>query len=119
MKTLPHWGNLLPLLGATLAYYLGLGWLGADRATAHLAECGHPPRRAYAAIPTDDEPDWWCPAHESWFPAEVECPGCRDEWEEAMAERYDAEHQDDGWYLDLTRQAEYPGFNPHDERGDI
>ena len=78
MKTLPHWGDLLPLLGASLAYYLGLGWLKATRATANLGECGHAPRRAYATIPTEE----WCPAHECWYTTGHECPDCQAEWEQ-------------------------------------
>jgi hypothetical protein len=133
MKTLPHWTNLLPLLGASLAYYLGLGWLKANRTAANLAECGHPPRRVWAEIPTEE----WCPAHDQWYAAEGECSGCHDEWEstwtlgedpaelarrddwvDRMAERWDAEHEgeSDGWYRDLAARAEYPGFDPHDGR---
>ena len=50
MKSLPHWGNLLPLLGTTLAYYLGLGWLRAKRAETNLAECGQPMLAAAEAV---------------------------------------------------------------------
>ena len=133
MKTLPHWGNLLPLLGTTLAYYLGLGWLQANRATANLGECGHPRAATHTFNPDNH---WWCPEHEAWFPHEVECPDCRDDWEgrwtltDAEATRRDDEaesdaywrafdeaeaanrEREDGWYLDLLLRSDHPS-DPH------
>lgn len=91
--------------------------------------------------PPDEE---WCPAHDSWFGPDTECPGCRDEWEQTWTlgddpaeiarrddwadsrdewpTRAEIDHHEateaDGWYRDLVSRAEYPGFDPHSpERG--
>ena len=84
---------MLPLLGATFAYYCGLGWLKLARREANRGDCGEMPRqpRPYATIPADEEPgagDWWdefpgswCPihAHEYWG---MDCPICSEgEWD--------------------------------------
>src|SRR5271154_3254143 len=98
MKSLPHWGNLLPLLGTTLAYYLGLGWLRAKRAETNLAESGQPsqPRLKLSVFPAEGE---WCPLHDTWV--DGECPACRAEWHE-RALLIEAEYGGDSWGLDDT-----------------
>jgi hypothetical protein len=140
MRTLPHWGQLLPLLGATLAYYFGLGWLRTQRATANLGECGQVPTlkrgpyegHLYHELPVEE----WCPAHDCWYGPETECAGCRDEWEQtwtlgeepaerdawsdseeerwAATENYRDKELSDGWYLDLLKRAEFP-TDPHSD----
>jgi hypothetical protein len=138
MRTLPHWGHLLPLLGATLAYYFNLGWWTTARRLANLDECGHAPKtlkRLTGYQPLNDEE--WCPAHEQWYGAETECSGCRDEWEQtwtlgeepaqrgddwsdsdderwAVTEAYQDKELSDGWYLDLLKRAEFPS-DPHSD----
>lgn len=94
MRTLPHWGHLLPLLGATFAYYFGLGWLKQARREANEGDCGQAPRPAnrptYAELPTEE----WCPAHDLWYGPETECPGCREEWEQAWTLGEEPEEQE-------------------------
>jgi hypothetical protein len=127
MKNLPHTATWLPLLAGTLAYYLGLGWLRLSRRT-ELRKSTDPatprtvdaPRRPRPTPPDDD----WCPAHDCWYGAETECPGCREEWETTWAlgeepcdedlhrrddwtdrEEEAAAADSDGWYLDLVNRA--------------
>jgi hypothetical protein len=123
MKNLPHWTELLPLAGATLAYYLGLGWWQASRRQANLGECGHPTRtylfHQRTTIERPEGPsDEWCPAHETWYVTGDECPVCRDEWDEVWTlTEMDAPEDGDGWYQDLVNRAEL-GQDPHSgERG--
>jgi hypothetical protein len=70
--------------------------------------------------PPDDD---WCPAHDTWFAAETECPGCRDEWESTWAlgeepgelhrrddwsDQEEERSQTDAWYQDMIARASYP-----------
>ena len=115
MRTLPHWGHLLPLLGATLAHYFGLGWLKLARREANRADCSEPPRfelkpGPYATLPADPEddeddprdfPGAWCPIHECEY-WEMECPDCLWDQRWTLAEASD-------WYGRMCDRADYPG----------
>jgi hypothetical protein len=99
MRTLPHW-DLLPLLGGTLAYYFGLGWLKRARWDANRGDDGQAarpaPRPSYATLPTEDD---WCPAHDTYFDGANggECPSCRDEWERTRAMTGEDQRARDDW----------------------
>jgi hypothetical protein len=123
MRTLPRWGHLLPLLGATFAYYFSLGWLNLARREANRGERGQAPtrKRAYAELPTDDGPDEpfpgdWCPVHNHEFHGDLgqECPGCREEWEQtwALGEAPDEQRRRD----DFNDQAMERAAAEEDER---
>lgn len=121
MKNVPHWANLLPLLGGTLAYYFGLGCLNLIRRRAHRVECGQAPlaywtgREAERDRPGPPSCDY-CPEHDREYGPTTECPDCREEWSERLCERFDREEdrRSDGWYRDLANRASEPGFDPHD-----
>jgi hypothetical protein len=134
MRTLPHWGHLLPLLGATFAYYFGLGWLKLARLEANRGECAYYPKHTYAELPTDDYgdedgdgfPGDFCPVHNHEFHGDLgqECPGCREEWEQVwvpteeddqrrddFSDQAEERAQSDAWYQDLIARSE--GRDPH------
>lgn len=116
---------LAGLTTGTLAYYLGLGWLRAQRALAARADChltAPPPTARADCGDTRDferpyEPtaeDWaeysrWSDAlagagHEAFCPADFGhyCEDCDREMAEAAAAQL---AEGDGWYLDLVARA--------------
>jgi hypothetical protein len=127
MKTLADWGRWLLLATGSWAYYTGLEWWKEQKREANRGECGFPPRRrgqrpAYAELPTEE----WCPAHDSWYGPETECPGCREEWEQTWtlgeepeeqqrrddwSDQQEERAQSDAWYQDLIARSE--GRDPH------
>ena len=134
MKTLPLAEWLWPLATAAAAL---LTWFGPrmERKLATTPRPLRPKKPTYAELPTEE----WCPAHDSWYGAETECPGCREEWEQtwtlgeepeeqkrrddwtdqqeeqALAAQIDEyEARQDGWYLDLLARMKM-GQDPHNE----
>jgi hypothetical protein len=66
-----------------------------------------------------DQPEDWCPACESYHPADVPCTNESDPdpepWGLDDVVTLGPEPAGDGWYLDLVARAEHPGIDPHDE----
>lgn len=122
--------NLTQLLEAVLLSFLTFAYYGAKRGhRLPEPECGRAPR-ALADVPEPPDEEW-CPAHDAWYGARTECPGCREEWEQtwtlgedpedlarrddwvdqmaeaAAADECDAEVSD-LWYRDVIARASFP-----------